>query len=996
MELGFEILFGQGLDTKTDPFQVPAGKLLSLENAVFRNNFLQKRNGFGNLTVLPNTLQTNITTCNGTLVATGSNLLAYTPESNSWLNRGIIQPVHLSVLALARGAQSISQVDAVVEPGGLCCTAFTMNSVPYYVISDSVTGQAVTSFVALPTTAKNIRVCILGRYFIVVFGATVAGTPHLQYVAIPISQPNSPLAANDLTTSISAITAAFDITVANNIMYYSWNASDGGGAIRTSTLTSTLVNNLSPVVIAGKTATIINLTTDTSGNTPTLWLSFWAANDGYAAAYDFSLAVILAATATIAATAITELAGIAKNGTLTFFFEVSNTYAFSPNAKTDYVKKNTITTAGTVGTASTVCRGIGIASRPFFYNDVIYILCTYGQTYQPTYFLFDSSGNALMKLAYSNGIGYISGNVLPTVSINNDIIQIPYLIKDQLTSVNKSQGVANVNGIYAQAGVNLASITINNGGQYSSEIASALHLTGGFVWEYDSIKPVEHSFHVWPEDVQITTSGAGGLITAQQYFYVFTYEWTDGRGQLHRSAPSVPFSITTTGATSTNTCSVPTLRITYKTGQNLVRIVGYRWSVAQQNYYQFTSVSAPTLNDTTVDYVTITDTSADSAILGNELLYTTGGVIENIAAPAVAVSALFGSRLWVVDSENRNLLWYSKQVIEQTPVEFSDLLTLFVPPTTGAQGSTGAITALSAMDDKLIIFKKDAMYYVVGRGPDNTGANNDFSDAIYISATVGCERPSSIVQVPIGLMFQSDKGIWLLGRDLSTTYIGADVQAYNDTLVVSALTIPGTNEVRFTLEDGTILMYDYYEQQWGTHSNIPAVASCLYNGLHTYLNDLGQIRQETPDLYLDGSAPVLIKATTAWLRLNKLQGYQRALFFYLLGVYISPHKINLSVAYDWQSSSSHSYLFTPTNVSSTWGGEALWGSGDVWGGSGNVEQERIFLEQQRCQSIQITLQELYDPSQGIAAGAGFTMSGINLVARVKQSFPVIPSSQSTG
>ena len=203
---------------------------------------------------------------------------------------------------------------------------------------------------------------------------------------------------------------------------------------------------------------------------------------------------------------------------------------------------------------------------------------------------------------------------------------------------------------------------------------------------------------------------------------------------------------------------VPTLRLTYKIAPNPVRIVGYRWSTAQQVYYQFTSVTNPTINDTTIDSVVITDTFSDAQILGNAILYTTGGVIEDIAAPASIASALFSNRLFLIDAEDQNLLWFSKQVIQNVPFEMSDLLTLYIAPTTGAQGSTGPMTALSAMDDKLIIFKKDAIYYINGSGPDNTGANSTFSDPVFITATVGCSNPNSIVLLPHGIMFQSDKG----------------------------------------------------------------------------------------------------------------------------------------------------------------------------------------------------------------------------------------------
>src|SRR5208283_5242873 len=101
--------------------------------------------------------------------------------------------------------------------------------------------------------------------------------------------------------------------------------------------------------------------------------------------------------------------------------------------------------------------------------------------------------------------------------------------------------------------------------------------------------------------------------------------------------------------------------------------------------------------------------------------------------------------------------------------------TLYIAPSLGAQGSTGPITALAPMDGNLVIFKKNAIYYINGTGPDNTGANSQYSQPLFISSTVGCINTNSIVFTDSGLIFQSDKGLWLLGRNLSVQYIGAAV-----------------------------------------------------------------------------------------------------------------------------------------------------------------------------------------------------------------------------
>lgn len=999
------INFGKGMDTKTDPYQVEIGKYLSLVNCVFNTSGrLTKRNGYPNITSLPDALETTLTTLNGNLVATGSNLLSFSQNTNQWVNKGPTQPVRLDVQSMVKNSTNQTSADAVVTSSGLTCLAFNDRGGVYYTVSDSSTGGQVVSETVLAADGTSPRVFEMGRYFIITFIATIGGGTHLQYIAIPISVPTSPSAIFDISTTLVDDEAGYDAVVANNNLYIGWG--DTGTTVNITYLTSSLILQ-APVVIPASYATLMSVVADTSGSIPIIWMSYWDAGsgDGYSTAFTSTLIAVLAPTQILTATDINEITSLADSNVLTVYYENDNDYDDSgaypvSNIKTDYISTLTVTIAGVVSSPTVIIRSVGLASKAFVgFDGNTYMIVTYGETNQPTYFLIDSTGHIYMRLAYANGGGYQATQILPSVSLVDSNYYVPYLFKDFLATVNKGTNLpANtpLNAIYTQTGVNLAIFSINDSGQYTTEIADTLHLTGGQMWLYDGVKPVEDGFHVWPENVQVTTSATGGSITAQKYNYVFTYEWTDNQGKLIRSAPSIPFTITTTGSTSTNTCYVPTLRLTYKVTPNPVRIVGYRWSVAQQVYYQFTSITSPTLNNPAVDYVVISDTHSDASILGQTLLYTTGGVIENIAPPAAIASTLYGNRLFIVDAEDQNLLWYSKVVIQGVPVEFSDLLTIYVAPTSGAQGSTGPITALSAMDDKLIVFKRDAIYYITGSGPDNTGANNDFSDPVFITSSVGCANPNSIVLMPSGLMFQSDKGIWLLGRDLSTQYIGAPMAAFNDQVVLSAQTIPGTNQVRFLLDNDITLMYDYFEMEWGTFTNIRAVSSTLYQGMHTYLNQEGTVFQETVGTYTDGSTPVLMSFTTSWINIAGVQGYERFYFMFLLGTYITPFKLNVSLGYDYNGGAVQSVLVAPDNFNPSWGGEAAWGVGSAWGGEGNVFEARIFPQQQKCESFQVSVAEVYDPSMGIAAGAGLTLSGLNLVVGMKKGYRVQKASKSFG
>lgn len=1005
------INFSQGLDQKTDPNQLPIGKFLRIQNSQFNKlKKLTKRNGFGQLTSLPSHAS-SLTTFNNNLVAIGDSIQAMVQGSNKWYNKGSFYPIDVDTLPLIRSSTNQIQADSVVSPNNLVCVAYTdtgSGSTLYkYAVLDSVTGQALISPTVIPNTGTVTnapRVFLLNNYFIIVFGTVITATPHLQYIAINIVNPVAPTSAVDISSQFSpSTTLAFDGFVANNNLYLAWNGSDMGGAVRMIRIESTLmVGNTKTFV--GSVGTMFSVYADITGSSPNIWVSFWdsGTTNGYALLVDSNLNTILSPTQIITTTAISNITSVASSGIMTFFYEIPNNYGYDSGIPTHLLRKNTITSTGTVGSSSIFVRSVGLASKAFLYNSVPYMLSVYFSNFQPTYFLINSTGQVIAKLAYSNAGGYkLTG--LPGAVINGTIVDIAYQFKDLIETVNTTQGDTNPEPIYSQTGVNLVKYDFDSVSLFS-EIGSVLNLTGGMPWMYDGFAPVELGFHVWPDNVEVTTATTGGFVTDQEYFYQALYKWTDNSGNIHRSAPSIPVNVTTTGGdTSTNTINIPTLRLTYKSA-NPVVIELYRWSTGQQEYHQVTSIQTPTFNNPAVDYITFTDTLADTSILGNSLIYTTGGVIEDIAAPSCSGMCLFDSRLWLIDAEDKNLLWYSKQVIENTPVEFSDLFTYYTAPSTSVQGSSGPTRCIFPMDDKLIIFKNDAMYFINGSGPDNTGLNNGYTpNPIYITGAVGCSNPQSIVLIPNGLMFQSDKGIWLLGRDLNTQFIGSPVEDYTSQgTVLSAVSIPGTTQVRFTLDSGVTLMYDYFEGGWGTFT-IKALSSTIYNSLHTYVDSFSRVYQETPGKYFDGSVPVLQGFTTGWISISGLTGLQRIYWMNFLGTYISPHKLQVQIGYDYNPNPTQSTTIqTTNNYGGQWGNDVPVGDPGVWGGSQNwgagqlIERKRLFLERQKCKSIQFIIDEVYDSSLGIQAGEGLSMSGITLTAGFKKSYPTVSAEDSYG
>jgi hypothetical protein len=1003
------INFSQGVDTKTDPFQVELGKFLNLENSVFNiSGELTKRNGYKMMTSLPDSSSSYLTTYNGNLTAIGNKLEAYSAGSETWVNKGNILPVDVLTLPLVRNNTSQIQADSATAANGLVCVGYTDQNpanlsadLPKYAVYDSVTGQNVIAPTVLPSGSAaypSSRVFVLGAFFIILYTTLITGSSNLEYIAISTMNPAQVSGPFTIASTYSPQTGvAFDALSLNDRLFIAYNTASGGQTVKVTYITPILNAPVSARVYSGAEGDLFSIAADlTLPSNPILYISYFTISSTTltTSVLDQNLNVILAPTSVDTSDLILNITSFAQNGAVEIYSEVSNDYGYDSSIPTHYISKNSVTESGTVGTASIVARSVGLASKAFILNGVTYFLAVYDSVFQPGYYLLNQLGQVIAKLAYTNAYGYYTLG-LPNVTLVDNVAQIPYLIKDLIQAVNKTQGVANAAGVYSQTGVNLASLEIGPQSILSAEIGNNLNLTGGYLAMYDGVTPVEQGFFVYPDSVETTPDTSGGSMPAQTYFYQVTYEWADNQGNIFRSSPSIPVTAVLS-ATGEVTLDIPTLRLTYKLA-NPVRIVIYRWSTTQPIYFRTTSISLPLLNDPTVDFLTYVDTLPDSAIAGNDIIYTTGGVIENISPPATNNICLFNYRLFLVDAEDRNLLWFSKQVIEDTPVEMSDLLTLFVSPTTASEGSTGPITAISPMDDKLIIFKENALGYINGIGPDNTGANSQYSDFVLINSVVGCIDQQSIVFTPAGLIFQSNKGIWLLGRDLSTSYVGAPVQSFTQSSVVlSSLNVPATNEVRFTLDSGLTLLYDYYYGQWGTFTGIPAVSSTIYKNLHTFINSLGQVFQETPGLFLDGSTPVVMSFTTSWLHLAGLQGYQRGYWFYLLGKYISPHKLVVQVAFDYNPAIAQQDVISPNNYSPYYGQDLNFGSGTPYGGVSNRLQWRIFLTQQRTESFQITVNEVYDPSFGIPASQGLSLSGINLVIGVKKGYRPMKASESVG
>lgn len=423
---------------------------------------------------------------------------------------------------------------------------------------------------------------------------------------------------------------------------------------------------------------------------------------------------------------------------------------------------------------------------------------------------------------------------------------------------------------------------------------------------------------------------------------------------------ALPFYMSQDGGSISVT--IPTLKLTQK---NNVSIALYRTELNQDIFYRVSSPQSLTYSSTGSDSVTIGDTLADNQIIGNEQLYTTGGELENIEAAATNIITTFKSRALTVPAENPLSWEFSKQVIQGVPVEFSDSFIQNV------DGAIGAVSAVGVLDEKIILFGPNTKYYVVGDGPAASGLNNDFSYPQKITGKSGCSNQASILEIPMGLLYQDQtRGIHLLTRALEEMYIGADVEQYNSSTVTSAQPVPGTKVVRMTLNTGQVLTYDYFYNQWGVDVYASAaVDSAIFQNQFTYLTGSGTAFSETSGTWSDNGSFIPLDFTTGWINLEAMQGFMRAKKLMILGTYFSPHTLNAYIYTDYNDTTPVQTVAIPVNSAP------------------NVYQYRILLSTQKCEAIKI---RIFDSG---GSGQSFSLSSLSLEIGVKKGAQKLASAQ---
>lgn len=570
-----------------------------------------------------------------------------------------------------------------------------------------------------------------------------------------------------------------------------------------------------------------------------------------------------------------------------------------------------------------------------------------------------------------------------------------------LASAGRYYLAAHANGAQSSEIVGaLLDVRIGSTKPNAAWVGGMLFVSGGTPTVYAGGPAVEYGMPYEPDTstaaglATIAAIAGAGLQANARYRYLLVYEWVLDDGSVMRSPPSDPLNpltVNTTAANASIRLRAPYLAISNKEDEvslaRMVSIVPYRTLADGGTYYRLPKQFVPTQfinNPNAGSAVTATydDTTTDAELSTHPTLYTTGAALVDEIPPSAAHVALIDGRVWLSGTDD-DTIWFSDSLVVGEAPRFSGSRTI-------APFEGGRVVAMAKLDDKKVIFKADAIYFVIGEGPNTNLSDGTFTNPTLVQSDVGCIEPRSIVSTPAGLMFQSRSGIYLLGRDLSVSPIGKPIE---DTLasysVCAAVLVPDLNVVRFALEGTNIVLeYDlFHGGVWSKHTykdgtgTSPAILAMAYHqGAWKFVNADGRLYAETKTSWLDvrggSSAWVPMSARTMPFRLDALQGSMRVWYASLLCDKRSGHDATVTVYSEDDTDLSSSRSFT-------------WAEIDAM----PREQLRVHIANQQCESVAIEFSDATPTSGGIGTGEAFALSSIAIEFGIQGGLRKVPASQ---
>lgn len=987
----FTLPLAQGMQQKKNP-RVLTGGISLVENGVHRKDQeLKKRPGW---TSLPRTKSdgTDINEAdacatyeNELLVWSENHLYTFSEAQERWYDRGPAYSVAVDTRQIIASNESYGAVDSAYD-GGIVLVAYQLDVAIRYQMYDHETGAILLGDTGIePSAVSQYPKCLAlaGSFYVIYSNAS-------SEIKGAIINPQTGAISSTVTiASDLGVATQFDVlAVASDTLMLAYRGSSGltikylntslgarGGSYSDSATAVTGIGALRLIDAgSGKVMAVYSASTETYLQARTI-----SATGSVGASVEIPLEKTIDSV---------NASAIAGHDISSDFVRIYVQYTASDEAN-NFIWYAEVSKTGSSMYAWPWLRSVGLATRAFVKDGRGYVGIFHKSPLQSTFFVADQSGVIVSRhQPGTGGAGSVSNCLASVWSTGADKYEFSITNKTRVIAITDTAELFDYSGSAAPSATNLFSplnvaITSldfqNNANFTAAELGGSLLVVGGVLSMYDGLSTVEQNFLLYPEGLSADSTTTAGSVPIGSYLYAATYEWTDAKGLVHQSAPSIPLSVSVASAAKKVSVTVPTLRLTMKkpTGihdlfsgihiaRSHVKIVLWRTDTDQTGpFYRVSSITSPTENDPTVDSVVIQDNVASP--IGREILYSSGGILDNVSPAAAKYMKVWRGRLMLAGGEEQ-VIQFSKPLKKGRPVEFAAENTLEI------ESDGGPATALEILDDKLICFKEESALVTFGEGPDASGLSGSFAPLTRIAlCDVGCIDQQSTAALPGAVLFKSLKGYYMLGGDLAPAFIGADVEDYNDLSVTSATLFATENEVRITNSDGVCLVYNYYFKKWSVFTNHEAEDAERWQGSFFHLKSDGKVCLEVPGTFRDDDENFDVSIITGWQSFADIIGFQRIYRAHIVGDYVSPLTLSLHCAYD---------------------GDDTWIDSGSIGISAQKAGWQFFMKRQKCESMRFKITAAV--TEFIETGEGMRLTAMGLLFGLKAPMAKIPSAQKTG
>lgn len=525
----------------------------------------------------------------------------------------------------------------------------------------------------------------------------------------------------------------------------------------------------------------------------------------------------------------------------------------------------------------------------------------------------------------------------------------------------------------------ITSVSKTDGSLRSVPYGPETYFSGAVVPSYDGSNLVPAGGALPPYFAPSPYSGAvAGAGLANGSYVLNTYsERRNAAGILHRGPTGIPLLATTTTGNNLVTLTITPSWVgastdaTGRYGRDILLPI-YLSAIGQSIPLRWTQDGYQgMLFDTYVTGTDLTQNVATPVTATAPAIYTASGELDDYQAPSSLYMTVHQNRLWSVGPDGYTI-WFSKDSTVNPGVApgFHPSLTITFNET---------IVAMASMDSGLLAFTASGLFIIQGDGPAPNGQGATYQ-AIKVQTDVGCTNQRSVVSTPEGVMFQSARGIYMVSRGLEVVFLGKTVQDRTDgVLVTSAVLVANRGEVRFALDSGVSVVYNYIEKQWSTarYTSNGAygrtiVDACMWNGSYTVLFEDGNVASEAEFSYLDGTEWVPMTLETSWNNAAGPLAYQSVRNFSIEGFSRSDHQLTVSVGFD--NELDYAQTFT-------------WLDGTPVTAIGPLESLEVSIGVRRkCQAIRFKVQDASPATLPRDTGQGPVFDAVGVQVGVKSGF----------